>query len=121
MPGHMLAAVSNYSGVACTDKVGWGNTFSSPRLPRKRMAMEFCKNVYSELIDLFPYKYVHIGGDEVEKANWKKCPDCQKRMRVITSENRRRAAILVYPRYGEIFQCKGERDDGLGTKSSKAD
>ena len=43
--------------------------------------MEFCKNVYSELIDLFPYKYVHIGGDEVEKANWKKCPDCQKRMR----------------------------------------
>lgn len=81
MPGHMLAAVSNYSGVACTDKVGWGTTFSSPVCPGKESAMEFCKNVYSELIDLFPYKYVHIGGDEVEKANWKKCPDCQKRMR----------------------------------------
>ncbi|EKA80199.1 family 20 glycosylhydrolase [Bacteroides fragilis] len=81
MPGHMLAAVSNYSGVACTDKVGWGSTFSSPVCPGKESAIEFCKNVYSELIDLFPYKYVHIGGDEVEKTNWKKCPDCQKRMR----------------------------------------
>lgn len=74
MPGHMLAAVSNYSGVACTDKVGWGTTFSSPVCPGKESAMEFCKNVYSELIDLFPYKYVHIGGDEVEKANWKNVP-----------------------------------------------
>lgn len=81
MPGHMLAAVSNYVGVSCFDETGWGTTFSSPVCPGKDSAMEFCKNVYSELIELFPYKYVHIGGDEVEKANWKKCPDCQKRMR----------------------------------------
>lgn len=81
MPGHMLAAVSNYSGVSCTDEVGWGSIFSSPVCPGKDSALEFCKNVYSELIEMFPYKYVHIGGDEVEKANWKKCPDCQKRMR----------------------------------------
>lgn len=81
MPGHMLAAVSNYSGVSCFDETGWGSTFSSPVCPGKDSALEFCKNVYSELIDLFPYKYVNIGGDEVEKTNWKKCPDCQKRMR----------------------------------------
>ncbi len=81
MPGHMLAAVSNYAGVSCFDETGWGSIFSSPVCPGKDSALEFCKNVYSELIDLFPYKYVHIGGDEVEKTNWKKCPDCQKRMR----------------------------------------
>ena len=81
MPGHMLAAVSNYQGVACTDKVGWGTTFSSPVCPGKDSAIEFCKNVYKEIFALFPYKYVHIGGDEVEKTNWKKCPDCQRRMR----------------------------------------
>lgn len=80
MPGHMLAAVSNYDGVSCFAETGWGQTFSSPVCPGKDSAMEFCKNVYNELIDLFPYEYVHIGGDEVEKANWKKCPDCQKRM-----------------------------------------
>lgn len=81
MPGHMLAAVSNYDGVACFDETGWGATFSSPVCPGKDSAMEFCKNVYDEMIDLFPYEYVHIGGDEVEKTNWKKCRDCQKRMR----------------------------------------
>lgn len=80
MPGHMLAAVSNYKGVSCFDQTGWGATFSSPVCPGKESAMEFCKNVYDELIDLFPYEYVHIGGDEVEKTNWKKCRDCQKRM-----------------------------------------
>ena len=81
MPGHMLAAISNYEGVSCFDETGWGTTFSSPVCPGKDSAIEFCKNVYSELIELYPYKYVHIGGDEVEKTNWKKCPDCQKRMR----------------------------------------
>lgn len=81
MPGHMLAAVSNYGGVSCFRETGWGSTFSSPVCPGKETALQFCKNVYSEIIPLFPYKYVHLGADEVEKANWKKCPDCQKRMR----------------------------------------
>ncbi|WP_299231732.1 family 20 glycosylhydrolase [uncultured Bacteroides sp.] len=81
MPGHMLAAVSNYDGVSCFKTTGWGQTFSSPVCPGKDSALEFCKNVYSEIIPLFPYKYIHIGGDEVEKTNWKKCPDCQKRIR----------------------------------------
>ena len=81
MPGHMLAAVGNYEGLACYDKVGWGSVFSSPMCPGKDKAIDFCKDVYKEIFDLFPYKYVHIGGDEVDKTNWKKCPDCQKRMR----------------------------------------
>lgn len=81
MPGHMLAAISNYKGVSCSDKIGWGSVFSSPVCPGKETALEFCQNVYSEIIPLFPYKYVHLGADEVEKTNWKKCPDCQKRMR----------------------------------------
>lgn len=81
MPGHMLAAVSNYDGVSCFKTTGWGAVFSSPVCPGKDSALKFCKNVYSEIIPLFPYKYVHIGGDEVDKANWKKCPDCQRRIR----------------------------------------
>ncbi len=72
MPGHMLAAVSNYSGVSCFNQTGWGTTFSSPVCPGKDSALEICKNVY---------KYIHLGADEVEKTNWKKCPDCQKRMK----------------------------------------
>ena len=81
MPGQMLAAVSNYGGVSCFAQTGWGKTFSSPVCPGKESALEFCKNVYAEVIPLFPYKYIHLGADEVEKTNWKKCPDCQKRMK----------------------------------------
>lgn len=81
MPGHMLAAISNYKGLACTDQIGWGKTFTSPLCPGKDKVIEFCQDVYKEIFSLFPYKYVHIGGDEVEMDNWKKCPDCQKRMK----------------------------------------
>lgn len=81
MPGHFLAGVSNYKGISCFAQTGWGTIFSSPICPGKEEALTFCKNVYSEIFQLFPYKYVHLGADEVEKTNWKKCPDCQKRMK----------------------------------------
>lgn len=81
MPGHILAALQNYDGISCFKETGWGKVFSSPACPGKDSAMEFCKNVYAEVMQLFPYEYIHIGGDEVDKTNWKKCPDCQKRMR----------------------------------------
>lgn len=80
MPGHILAAISNYDGVSCFEEIGWGELFTSPLCPGKDTALEFCRNVYDEVTDLFPYEYVHIGGDEVDKTNWGKCPDCQKRI-----------------------------------------
>lgn len=81
MPGHFLEAISLYPGISCFEQIGWGEAFSSPICPGKEYALEFCKDVYREIFELFPYHYVHVGGDEVEKANWKKCPDCQRRMR----------------------------------------
>jgi len=81
MPGHFMAAISYYPDVACTGMVGWGTTFSSPICPGKDSSLEFCKNVYREVMQLFPYQYIHLGADEVEKTNWKKCPDCQRRMK----------------------------------------
>lgn len=80
MPGHSLRAIDSYDGLSCFKETGWGQTFSTPMCPGKESMLEFCKNVWSELFRLFPSEYVHIGGDEVEMANWKKCPDCQKRM-----------------------------------------
>lgn len=81
MPGHFLAAISQYPELACDGLIGWGETFSSPVCPGKDATLEFCQNVFKEVFELFPYEYVHMGGDEVEKANWKKCPLCQKRIR----------------------------------------
>ena len=81
MPGHCLSAVSNYDGISCFEDTGWGETFTSPMCPGKDKTIEMCKDIYREIFKLFPYKYVHIGGDEVEMINWKKCPDCQKRIK----------------------------------------
>ena len=81
MPGHFLAAISQYPELACDGLIGSGETFSSPVCPGKDATLEFCQNVFKEVFELFPYEYVHMGGDEVEKANWKKCPLCQKRIR----------------------------------------
>ena len=81
MPGHMLAAISNYDGLSCFKQIGWGKVFTSPLCPGKDSMLQFCRDVWDEVFQLFPYEYVHIGGDEVEKDNWKKCPDCQQRIK----------------------------------------
>ena len=81
MPGHSLCAIHNYDGLSCFKQTGWGDLFSTPLCPGKDQTLEFCKDVWREVFELFPYHYVHIGGDEVDMTNWKKCPDCQLRMR----------------------------------------
>ncbi len=81
MPGHCLSAVSNYKGISCFETIGWGKTFTSPMCPGKDKTLEMCKDIYKEIFELFPYRYVHMGGDEVEMINWTKCPDCQRRIR----------------------------------------
>ena len=41
----------------------------------------FLENVLTEVMELFPSEYIHIGGDEAGMAAWKTCPKCQKRMK----------------------------------------
>lgn len=81
MPGHFSAAILAYPELACFNQASWGKIFSAPICPGKDQTVEFCKEIYSEIFELFPYEYVHLGADEVEKDNWIKCPNCQARIR----------------------------------------
>ena len=81
MPGHFLSAIENYDGISCFPQVGWGEFFTTPLCPGKDKTLAFCRDVWDEVISLFPFEYVHVGGDEVLKDNWKRCPDCQQRIR----------------------------------------
>ncbi|MBQ1773681.1 MAG: family 20 glycosylhydrolase [Prevotella sp.] len=81
MPGHFLSAIENYDGLSCFKEVGWGEWFTTPLCPGKDKVFDFCRDIWDEVIALFPYEYVHIGGDEVRKDNWERCPDCQQRIR----------------------------------------
>ena len=82
MPGHLMAAILLYPELTCDGKKGddWRHGFSTPICPCKEGTLEFAKEVFTEIAELFPSKYIHIGGDEVEKADWQKSPLCQQFM-----------------------------------------
>jgi hexosaminidase len=85
MPGHSLAALTAYPELSCTGgpfEVGtkWG-VFSDVYCAGKESTFKFLEDVLTEVIDLFPGTYIHIGGDECPKDRWRKCPDCQKRIK----------------------------------------
>ncbi len=75
MPGHNSVAQSVYPWLSCTGEVNRVYCLGQDR------TLGFCKDVYKEVFKLFPYEYVHIGGDEVERHIWKECPKCQQRIK----------------------------------------
>lgn len=79
MPGHSLKIIESFPHLCCKGTASWGKDFSVPLCPGNDQTLEFAKTVYSEIFELFPYDYVHLGADEVEKSHWIACPKCQAR------------------------------------------
>ena len=77
MPGHSEEVMAVYPEFSCTGKQGVDNEFCVG----KEATFRFIEDVLTEVMDVFPSKYIHIGGDEAEKTSWKTCPDCQYRMK----------------------------------------
>lgn len=85
LPGHMLAALSAYPDLGCTGgpyevATKWG-VFEDVLCVGNDKTFTFLEDVFTEVLDLFPSEYVHIGGDECPKTRWKVCPKCQARAR----------------------------------------
>lgn len=84
MPGHMVAALASYPHLGCTKgpyevRTRWGIS-TDVLCAGRESTFEFVEGVLAEVIDLFPSKRIHVGGDECPKHRWKACPDCQKRI-----------------------------------------
>jgi hexosaminidase len=84
MPAHSRSALAAYPGLACLDSTG--KPFPYPAQIQdeyctKDSTFIFLDDILTEVMNVFPSKYIHIGGDEAEKANWKKCPIDIKRMK----------------------------------------
>ncbi|MFC4738829.1 beta-N-acetylhexosaminidase [Flavobacterium ponti] len=80
MPGHAVAALAAYPKYACNDgsfEVGkiWG-VLDDVFCPKEE-TFAFLEDVLTEVMDLFPSEYIHIGGDECPKTRWKSCEHCQ--------------------------------------------
>ena len=85
IPGHALAALASYPELGCRGEgyevcPYWG-VFPEVFCPGKEETFKFWEDVLTEVMELFPSEYIHIGGDECPKQEWEKCPLCQKRMK----------------------------------------
>lgn len=80
MPGHSMEVNRAYPEIACVGPDGKPRPFSWDLCVGNEGTFEFLEKVLEEVIELFPYKYIHIGGDEAAKKDWEVCVNCQKRM-----------------------------------------
>jgi hexosaminidase len=84
MPGHALAALAAYPEMSCTGgpfevAKGWG-VYDDVFCPKEETFI-FLENILTEVMDLFPSEYIHVGGDECPKVRWKTCAHCQELMK----------------------------------------
>ena len=73
MPGHSRETVYAIPGVGC-------KADSDDLCPGKEATFTLLEDILTEVMDLFPSEFIHIGGDEAGKRDWHDCPDCRRRM-----------------------------------------
>lgn len=105
MPGHSEEVVSIYPELGC-----YGQPYRNGELCiGNEKTFEFVENVLTEVMELFPSEYIHIGGDEASAAAWKKCPKCQKRMKDLHLKNARELQSYMIHRVEEFLNSKGRK------------
>src|SRR5690606_17521510 len=113
LPGHSMAALSAYPELACGRHPGpfkaaqlWG-VFPDIYCVGKEHTFKFLENVLTEVLDIFPSKYIHIGGDEAPKEKWKTCPFCQKRIKENKLKNEDELQSYFIHRIEKFLNKKG--------------
>ena len=112
MPGHSQAAVSSYPEFGCTgEQVGvaplWG-VFKEIYCS-KNETFDFLEDIIDEVVELFPGKYIHIGGDEAPKTNWKACGNCQNVINREELEDEHELQSYFITRMEKYINSKGKQ------------
>ena len=87
LPGHMQAALAAYPEFGCTGgpyevwKM-WGVS-ENVLCAGNDATLKFIEDVLTEIVEVFPSEYIHVGGDECPKTEWEKCPKCQARIKAL--------------------------------------
>lgn len=111
MPGHSAAAIAAYPELSCdpgqTYKVAetWG-VFKDVYCPTDK-TFDFLQDVLTEVMELFPSKYIHIGGDEVPKTAWQQSAYCQKMIRKLGLKNEEGLQSYFVQRMEKFVNSKG--------------
>jgi len=115
LPGHACAAIAAYTNLSCSGiRPRIHPFFMGPGVHTeifcagKNEVYEFIYNVLDEVAALFPSPYIHIGGDEAPKDEWKKCPHCQKKMQENGLNNEEELQSYFVKRIGEHLRKKNK-------------
>lgn len=111
MPGHAQATIAAYPEIGCINKAAYvatGGVFKNNTYnPGKEATFEFAEKMLNEVMDLFPYDYVHIGGDECNKDQWRIDPDAQARMKAEGLDNVEELQSYFIKRVEKIINDRG--------------
>jgi hexosaminidase len=114
LPGHSWSALYAYAEYSCSGKP-WKKPddvvfeFSDPFCAGNDKTFEFFENVLSEVIELFPSEYIHIGGDEAKKIPWEHCPKCQQRMKTENLHDVKELQSYFIKRIENFVRSKGRK------------
>ncbi len=113
IPGHFLSAVASYPELSCRGqplevRTRWG---IEPDIlcPGNDAAVAFAKDVLAEVCELFPSRFIHIGGDEAPRDRWKQCPKCQARLKAEGLKNEAQLQTWLNHRLEEFLARQGRR------------
>jgi len=104
MPGHSETALQCYPELAC-DGQGAPGVYCAGN----EKTFEFLQNIISEVVELFPGEYLHIGGDEVGKEGWLQCPKCRRRMQVENLQSGEELQSYFVKRMEAFIHSKGKK------------
>lgn len=114
MPAHVGSALAAYPEYSCT-----GGPFTVPPggvwpitdiyCAGKDETFTFLEDILTEVMELFPSEYIHIGGDEADKTEWKRCPDCQTRIRKEGLKDEQELQSYFVKRIEQFLISKGRK------------
>ena len=113
MPGHAVAALKAYPELSCTGGPipsfnRWGVS-EDVFCAGKEETFEFLTGVLEEVAELFPYEYIHIGGDECPKVRWHECELCQKRIEDNNLKDEHELQSYFIKRVEAFLSLKGKK------------
>jgi N-acetyl-beta-hexosaminidase len=110
VPGHSTAALIAYPEHCCAKKAPAVRGISPHIFCGGREATyEFLEGVLEEVCELFPSPYIHLGGDEAPKGEWKKCPDCQAKIKELKLKNEHDLQVVMMNRLAAFLKTKGRK------------
>ncbi|MCX2475308.1 family 20 glycosylhydrolase [Pedobacter sp. MC2016-05] len=109
MPGHMMAAIKAYPYLSCTGTSNWGKLFTTPICPCNESTYDFAEDVFREIFEIFPSQYIHIGGDEVDRASWQTNQACAELMKREGIKNTAGLQSYFINRMEKFFLANGKK------------